>query len=321
MATTNLYTVTNTHAGLRLDKLLQELYKIPFGQIQKLCRTGQVRLDSKRVKGNERVQAGQTLRVPPQVLTFKPEENKTSASKIWRMSQAERKAFINNILYEDDAILVINKPAGKPTQAGSGHSKSMDRLVNGYLGSADGGKIVHRLDKATTGVLVFAKSSPAARSLASQFKHHKTEKIYWALSYGRLPQREGEMLSNLAKSGDSGQEKMHLVTEEEGKPAQTFYRTLAPFGKRLQLLELIPKTGRTHQIRVQLAAAGSPIVGDGKYGGAKLMLSEYKLKSDMFFLHARALHFTHPITGKTMDIVAPVPNHFVEIFELFQFKA
>lgn len=307
----NIYKIPPENADMRLDRLLQHLKpELGFGPMQKLCRTGQVRLDGKRVKGKERVEAGQELRLPPYFLQQdeKPEEQ-TLSSKDWAWMQKA-------VIYRDDDMIVLNKPAGIPVQAGSGHSRSLDRLMNAFCAPLKP-RLVHRLDKATTGVLVFALNRESAAALTKQFASRDAQKTYLAVVSGATLEAEGVLDFALEKTAaDDGYEQMKAVhnkrhaVEVRGQQARTVYKRLKRTGD-YQLVEAKPETGRTHQIRAHFATVGAPIVGDSKYGGQDY---KYKNKNTML-LHARHLQLRHPKKPEDLKITAPLPAAFEEFFQ------
>ena len=302
------FVVKAEHANMRLDRMVQEVCKVGFGLVQKLCRKGAIKLDGKSVKGNERLQVGQVLRVPD---LYEQEEDTQVA--VVHFSPADVKMLKDAVLYEDDELLIINKPYGWPVQAGTGQNKSLDRLAMVVWPQYEP-RLVHRLDRDTTGCLMFAKTREAATRLANDFKIGNIQKIYWAVVQGHLADPQGEIDFALSKDRQSGhKEKMHVRDGEEGLAALTFYKRIDQ-RKDLHWLEVRPATGRTHQIRAHLSAIGTPLLGDGKYGDSgNQRLSDGKRAK--LFLHAREVHFTHPATGKEKVVKAPIPQHFVELFE------
>jgi 23S rRNA pseudouridine955/2504/2580 synthase len=298
--------------GMRLDRLVQEACSVGFGLVQKLCRKGAIKLDGKKVKGNERVTAGQVLRLPD--LYEAPETDRDAPVSF---SPADKKMLLEAVLYEDDELLIINKPYGWPVQAGTGQNKSIDRLAM-VVWPQHEPRLVHRLDRDTTGCLMLAKTREVATRLSSNFKHGDIQKIYWAVVQGHLADPQGEIDFALSKDRFTGHnEKMHV--REEGLAALTYYKRIDQ-RKDLHWLEVRPATGRTHQIRAHLSAIGTPILGDGKYGdGDNQRLTDGKRAK--LFLHAREVHFDHPVTGKGKIVKAPMPQHFTELFEQMRWKA
>jgi 23S rRNA pseudouridine955/2504/2580 synthase len=308
-------TVKPDQANLRLDRLVQEVCGVGFGLVQKLCRKGAIKLDGKKVKGNERLQAGQVIRLPD---LYEAPEAENKAAEV-RFSPAEVKMLKDAVLFEDDSLVVVNKPYGWPVQAGTGQNKSLDRLaIVAWPGVEP--RLVHRLDRDTTGCLIFAKTREVATQLSRDFKEGDIQKIYWAVVQGHLADPSGEIDFALNKDRQSGhKEKMHVRDGEEGLAALTYYKRIDQ-RKDLHWLEVRPATGRTHQIRAHLSAIGTPILGDGKYGDSgNQRLSDGKRAK--LFLHAREVHFNHPVTGKEKVVKAPMPEHFVALFEQMRWQA
>lgn len=310
------YKIKRNEDGSRLDKVLMEAFNgVTFGMIQKMCRKGQVRLDGKRVKGNERVSSGQEVRIPPMFLNA-AETAAEAPKQIQPLSKEDKRVVENNIIHEDKDIVVINKPYGLPVQAGSGHSRSLDRLLVSYYDGICNPKLVHRLDKTTTGCVLIAKSRDIASKLSASFQKRHMEKTYWAIVQGRLREKEGKITARLIKGDVQGYEQMY-EDEERGQKAETSYRTIASTGK-YHWLEVKPKTGRTHQIRAHLASIGAPIVGDTKYGGKRLTTEAENIPADRIYLHAREISCDVDELGH-LRFDAGLPDHFMKAFKLFSF--
>lgn len=280
--------------GQRLDRYLKKHFPhVPFGQMQKLLRTGQVRVDGKRAKGDARLGAGQELRLPPMLANAEVAEKTTDAK--------DRDFIRNLVIYEDEDLIAINKPAGLAVQGGSGIARHVDGMLD-HLSGANGvrPRLVHRLDKETSGVLLLARSAEAARRLAAAFSGRDVEKTYWAITAPAPRDDSGRIDAPLAK-GESGpaMEKM-MEDEDTGKAAITDYRVLNR-SKDAALVAFHPLTGRTHQIRVHASIVGAPLWGDQKYGGEK---------GKSFFLHARELVLEHPKKGGNLRLCAPLPDAF-----------
>ncbi len=312
--TTNTYTFKDEDAGQRIDKALLHMFpQLNFTAVNKLCRKGQIRLDGKRVKGNERIEVGQVVKFPPALTQQADAENNEEG--LITLTPAERKWLKGLILFQDDHLLIINKPAGLPVQAGSGHTRSLDRLMVALVEDAKP-RLVHRLDKATTGTLVFALSRKAAAMMASQFAERDTDKTYLAVVQGAPLESEGVIDFALKKTtvAETGNERVRAVKNNKegmtGDEASTAYKRLARKG-HMQLIEAKPLTGRTHQIRAHFSTMGAPLYGDVKYGGDAF---KHGNKARMF-LHAYRLSFAHPETGKAMTIKAPLPDYFDEYLD------
>lgn len=280
--------------GQRLDRFLKKHFPhIAFGQMQKLLRTGQVRVDGKRAKGETRLEKGQELRLPPML------SNTQVATKT---SDKKDQVFIKSlVIFEDEDLVAINKPAGLAVQGGSGIAKHIDGMLDGLTG-ANGvrPKLVHRLDKDTSGVLLMARSAETARRLAESFSGRDVEKIYWAITSPAPKDNEGRIDAPLAK-GESGSAMEKMMEDDTvGKSAITDYVVKAR-GQNAGLVEFHPLTGRTHQIRVHASIIGCPLWGDEKYDGAR---------GKTFFLHARELVLEHPKKGGNLRLSAPLPDAF-----------
>lgn len=283
-----------------------------FGLVQKLCRKGAIKLDGQTVKGNERVAVGQKLRLPDLYETPDAEGGAPV-----HFSRADIQMMRDAVLYDDDALLIINKPYGWPVQAGTGQHKSLDRLAL-IVWPEQEIRLVHRLDRDTTGCLLLAKTREVATRLSSHFKHGDIQKIYWAVVQGHLADPRGEINFALSKDRDTGHnEKMHV--RADGQSALTFYQRL-DHRKQLHWLEVRPATGRTHQIRAHLAAIGTPLLGDGKYGDSDNQKMTDGTRAKLF-LHAREVHFIHPTTGKETIVTATIPQHFADLFKQMQWQA
>ena len=289
-------TIRASDEGLRLDRFLRNLYpNLPQSVIAKWCRKGEIRLDSKRVTPDVRVRKGQDLRLPP-LPDFVTSEDRKKKEK--PLSQKEKTVLNDLIIYQDNDLIVINKPAGLAVQGGTKTSKHIDRLLDSIprIGG-ERAKIVHRLDKETSGLLLIARSRTVASKLMNMFKRRDIHKMYTAVIDGRLPKSSGIIDLPLGR-GEKGNVQVDL---RDGKPALTAYRvalTLADKGTRV---ELNPETGRMHQLRVHLAYHGCPIRGDRRYGGRE---------ATRMYLHATQLDFKHPVTNKDMSFTAPLPEGF-----------
>lgn len=312
MAGVEVVTVSEDEADLRLDRWFRKRYpELGHGRLQKLLRTGQVRVDGKRAGAGDRLVSGQAVRVPP----LKIEGAPPPAESAPRPLAPRDAAFIQDlVLYRDDSVIVLNKPPGLAVQGGTGTTRHIDGLLDGL---ADGGprpKLVHRLDRDTSGLLVLARTDRAARRLTEAFRGRDVQKLYWAIVMGRPLHPAGLIDQKLAKlPGAKGE----VVAEADfGKPAQTRYWTVQGASKLAAWLALVPLTGRTHQLRVHCATAlETPILGDGKYGGAR---SRPAGAPDGLMLHARELALPHP-DGGTLRLVAPPPDQLLAAFDWLGF--
>lgn len=298
---------------VRLDRWLRRrLPHVGYGQLAKWLRTGQIRVDGKRAKPNHRLTPGQTIRLPPISAEMEaPREASANASAkpVDAGDAADLQALV---LYRDDAIIALNKPSGLAVQGGSKTSHHLDGMLDALrFGAADRPRLVHRLDKDTSGVLLLARDAETARRMTAQFRERAVIKVYWALVVGVPPVGEGRIDMPLLKSGGQGGEKMR-PDKEGGQSAVTRYAMIDNVGQKAAWLSLNPLTGRTHQLRAHCVVLGTPIVGDGKYGGKEAFIPGLANK---LHLHARSVTFPHPTSGARMDIVAPLSGQCVESWE------
>ena len=299
--------------GIRLDRWFKRHFPgLTHGRLEKLLRTGQVRVDGKRAKAGDRLSEGQVLRLPPQI-SHAPEAPRTAA--------AVQGSLQDYVLHMDGAVIVLNKPAGLATQGGSGLTKHIDGMLDSLMfEKRQRPRLVHRLDRDTSGVLVVARTVPAAAALAKSLAQRDAAKVYWALTRGVPKQKRGTIKAALAKEGGHGphgrDERMAVSTSQEAQRAITDYAVLGQAGEEFAWVAAKPVTGRTHQIRVHLASLGTPIVGDFKYGGAE---SRGKgAVADRLHLHARSIDIAHPDGGR-LRVTAPLPEHMRKSWELFGF--
>ncbi|EIZ78613.1 ribosomal large subunit pseudouridine synthase C [Novosphingobium sp. Rr 2-17] len=290
--------------GVRLDRWFKRhLPQVGFAIVSRWARTGQIRVDGKRAEVDTRLVAGQTLRVPPGG-EIKPGGNAPRPRK--PLTEEELELADSMVLTQDRAAIVLNKPPGLATQGGTGTHAHVDGLLDAYAASGPRPRLVHRLDKDTSGVLLIARSAGSAAFFSKRFSGRTARKIYWALVVGVPGIHDGMIELPIAKQPGTGGEKMH-VDKEAGQVARTRYRVIDRAGNSAAWVELHPLTGRTHQLRVHMAAIGHPIVGDGKYGGQEAFLSGSI--SRKMHLHARRLIIEHP-DGVPLDVTAPLPEHF-----------
>lgn len=316
MSSVSHFRIEEKDAGMRLDRWFKrELPELSFGQLSKLLRTGQVRVSGKRAKGGTRLEAGDQVRIPP--LGTVPAAKSTKPSKpLKSLNKEDIQEICGMVIYQDKEIIVLNKPAGLAVQGGTGTNRHIDGML-GALGDRKGAerpKLVHRLDKDTSGLLVVARTAPAARILTRAFREKQCRKIYWALVRGVPKILEGKIDAPLEKGfADGAKEKMQIT--EDGKKALTYYKVLDQAAPEASWLALIPETGRTHQLRAHLAHIGHPVIGDGKYGGAQAHLSGL---SSRLHLHAAALSLPRP-KGAVGRFTAPLPVHMAKSFETLGF--
>ncbi|KWV90347.1 RluA family pseudouridine synthase [Erythrobacter sp. YT30] len=313
------FTVSDDDDGIRLDRWFKRnLPQIGFATVSRWARTGQVRVDGKRTKPEDRLTAGQTLRVPPGGKGKPGGKPPRKRRELTPEDIAEARAMV---IRETPSALVLNKPPGLATQGGSKQNRHVDGLLDAFVDDDETPRprLVHRLDKDTSGVLLIAKTPGSAASYSKRFSGRSARKVYWALVVGRPEVSEGTIDAPLAKQPGTGGEKMH-VDEEGGAPAKTRYRVVDRASDRASWVELEPLTGRTHQLRVHMAAIGHPIVGDGKYGGPDAFLTG--AISRKMHLHARRLIIGTPEskgTGGKLDVTADLPEHFAASMEALGF--
>ena len=300
---------------LRLDRWFQRYYGgLSHGRLQKLLRTGQVRVDGKRAKSNSRIRSGQIIRIPPL------DAEKSGSRQKQRVTEADCSFIQGLVLFEDESVFALNKPAGLAVQGGSGTKRHLDGMLAGLVGDGvDRPKLVHRLDKDTSGVLLIARSALVADRLGKQFQRSEVRKQYWALVAGVPSMRQGEIDLPLMKSGGRGQERVS-VDESNGKHATTRYEVIENAARECSWLVLFPETGRTHQLRVHLAAIGHPIIGDGKYGGEEAFLDGVDIAEKMH-LHARHIEFSHPTKAGKLSVTAPLTDHMMASWQFFGLNA
>lgn len=293
--------VAADEAGIRLDRWFRRHFPdLPHGRLEKLLRGGQIRVDSARVRAGTRLHAGQRVRVPPL-----SEAAARSAPAPAPALDAEAASDLRRrVLYRDDELLVIDKPPGLAVQGGSGVSRHLDAMLDALrFGAHQRPRLVHRLDKDTSGALLLARGPGPAARLAAAFRARAVRKLYWALVVGAPPATRGTIDIPLAKRRVRGGERMAVGA---GRGARTRYAVIARVG-RATWLALEPVTGRTHQLRAHLAAIGAPVQGDGKYGGRAAFLPACEV-APRLHLHAREIAL-EGAPGRTLRFVAPLPAH------------
>lgn len=325
MSSVQIIQIASDDEGQRLDRWLKKKFpQLTQGAVEKMCRTGQLRIDGGRVKAATRIEGGQEVRVPPlpSAATPKPKDDTP------HIPENDQKMIQEAVLWRDEHIIALNKPPGLPSQGGSGQgNRHVDGLTGALMfGYKDRPKLVHRLDKDTSGVLLLARTDRIARALSEAFRSRTTRKIYWAAVAGVPNPKMGTIRFGLVKAGGHGRggegEKMVAIhprdipSTEGAKRATTDYAVLDALGTRASWCALVPITGRTHQLRAHMAELGHPIVGDGKYGGSgQENLGDgwgAQLGGDIsrkLHLHARSLTFDHPITKRRITLTAPLPDH------------
>jgi 23S rRNA pseudouridine955/2504/2580 synthase len=295
-------TVAKSEADWRFDRWCKTHFPdLPFGRMQKLLRTGQFRLDGKRIDASSRLMPGQVVRIPP--LPIEPDVPLLQPKPSQMPSERDAAMMRSLVIHEDDALLAIAKPAGLAVQGGSGTTRHVDGLMQLFLDkNGEKPRLVHRLDRDTSGVLVLAKTAAAARSLSFAFQQHKIRKLYWAVVVGRPKRDVGVIDLALEKGGGAGREKMTASESDEARHARTAFRVLEANAKVAAWLGLMPLTGRTHQLRAHCALSGFPILGDGKYGGKDAHPTGAPSE---LALHARELDLPHPDGGRLRLVAEP----------------
>jgi 23S rRNA pseudouridine955/2504/2580 synthase len=311
--------VGEDETGMRLDRWFKAHYPgLGFGHLQKLLRSGQVRVDGGRAKADTRLQPGQTVRVPPLDVDRKGAAPLTARTM---RGQEDGDLLAQMLLHEDDKVFVFNKPSGLAVQGGSGVTRSVDSMLEAWRNKkGEKPRLVHRLDRDTSGVLVVARTRLAAMKLAEAFRARETKKTYWALVKGVPKKREDRISSWLVKEQTPDGDRVRVARhgEDGADHAVSYYRVIEQAGQNLAWLEMEPYTGRTHQLRVHALHIGTPIIGDPKYyvedpnwefpGGMQKRLH----------LHARRIIIPHP-SGGQLDVTAPLPPHMVQSWNLLGF--
>jgi len=311
--------------GIRLNRWCKQyVSEMPFGLMQKLLRKGAIRVNGVRATADQRLRGGQVVRIPileKRESTTQEDGDKKRALSEEKLKNAAHKWLEDTVIYENNYLVVINKPHGLASQGGSKVKLSVDVLMP-YIAHMDGGntpRLVHRLDKDTSGVMLLGKTGAATRELTEVFRERDVKKIYWAIIKGVPRERQGKINLPLALRSEGGREEKVRVDEAGGKKSTTFYKVIETAGNKLSWVMLMPHTGRKHQLRVHMDAIGHPIVGDGKYGGAEAFITGVEQK-----LHLHARRVVCPsvqVKGKQLDVCAPLPPHMQKTWELFDFNA
>jgi 23S rRNA pseudouridine955/2504/2580 synthase len=314
--------VTAGESDVRLDRWFKRRFpELNHGKLEKLLRTGQVRVDGARAKANTRLQTGQVIRVPPfEAKAAMPDA--PQGARVVKVSDQDAAFVQRMVLYKDDDLIALNKPPGLAVQGGTKTAKHLDGMLDALrFGSEERPRLVHRLDRDTSGVIVIARTAKSAAVLAKSFQSRDMQKVYWALVKGHPEHPAGTITAALAKSGAAGKERMEW-DKEDGKSAVTDYRVVDTAARKITWLELMPRTGRTHQLRAHCMLIRTPILGDGKYAVAQpdpdqIMDLHDGLLSDVadrMCLHARALVIERP-GRKPLSLTAPLPKHMKDAFK------
>lgn len=319
LKTVELKKVDADESGMRLDRWFKVHYPgLGFGQLQKLLRSGQIRLDGGRAKSDTRVQPGQVIRVPP--LNVDEKNTGPLTSRTIR-NQGDGEVLSQMLLYEDPKVFVFNKPAGLAVQGGSGVTRHVDGMLEAWRNKrGEKPRLVHRIDRDTSGILVVARTRSAAQALTGSFRERDTKKTYWALVRG-VPRKSQDKISTwLVKETSPDGDRMRVCThgEPDSDHAVSHYRVIDTAGRSVAWLEMEPYTGRTHQLRVHAAHMDNPIIGDPKYFFADQNWVLPGGIQNRLHLHARRIRIPNP-AGGIIDVFAPLPPHMVQSFNLLGF--
>ncbi|MGB8601788.1 MAG: RluA family pseudouridine synthase [Rhizomicrobium sp.] len=318
--TAQVVTIAHDEDGVRVDRWFKRHYPgLTHGRLEKILRTGQVRVDGGRVKAADRLQSGQTVRLPPQLgdttLAVRPRSAEPDMSG---------ESLQDLVIYIDSSVIVLNKPSGLATQGGSGLTRHIDGMLDSLMfEKQQRPRLVHRLDRDTSGVLVVARTVPAAAGLSKSLAERDASKIYWALTCGIPKVKRGLIKAALVKEGGHGprgRDERMMVTNEKtdgAKAAISEYVVMGEAGD-YAWVAVKPLTGRTHQIRVHMASIGTPILGDFKYGGTEVR-GKGELENKLH-LHARSIDIARPDGGR-LNVLAPLPPHMLKSWELFGFDS
>ncbi len=306
--------VSADEGGMRVDRFLEAKFPgLSFSHIQRVIRKGELRVDGKRVDGKDRLAAGQSVRIPPLRLEARPVREDSG--------DAKTRAFLKSItLYEDDDVLVLDKPLGLAVQGGSGITRHVDGLLESLRDKHDQRpRLVHRLDRDTSGCLLVAKTRFAASALAKTFRSRSARKIYWAVVVGVPKPKQGRISTFLAKDEREDESVMRIARhgEEGASHAVTYYAVVDTAAQQLAFVSLKPVTGRTHQLRAHMAHIGHPIIGDQKYFQKENWELPGGIQNRLHLL-ARRIAVPHP-RGGIIDVTAPLPPHMQQSFNLLGF--
>jgi len=320
--------VSPTEDGIRLMRWFARHYpRLSQGEFRKLCRTGQIRINAGRVRGNEILHAGDIVRIPPVATSAAKREERKKEEGGGKFSMSDLEKLRKRIIHDDRDLVAFDKPAGLAVQGGTGIVKSLDKMA-AALFPHDNILLVHRLDRETSGVIVLAKNQRAAQGLAAEFQSKNARKEYLALLSGRVKQKRGTIDNFMTRGRVFDPEEAEVFKAETGlrpQRAVTRYKVLNEIPGILAWVQFMPETGRTHQLRLHAAfSLGAPIVGDALYGGERGQKMETDLRamigSDNLFLFAHQLTFRHPATGKTMTVRAQLPEFMKTVLGLLGFN-
>ncbi len=302
--------VEEKDSDIRLDRWFKRYYPgLRHGALERLLRGKNIRVNGKKATADQHLKTGDEIRIPP----FDEEK-----MHINRDVSEKDAAFIRSlVIYKDKDVIVLNKPAGLAVQGGSKTERHIDGMLDALSEGGERPRLVHRLDKETSGVLVLARTAKAASFLAQAFQTKAARKVYWALVLGKPVKNSGKITAPLLKKSGQGGKEMVFV-DPDGQKAQSLYQVIDTAGGKVSWLALMPLTGRTHQLRVHCQSIGTPILGDVKYG-EKTEVAHSEAFSKFMQLHARALQIPLP-SGKMLKITAQIPHHMKNSFDFFGFS-
>lgn len=301
--------VSDADNDIRLDRWFKRhLPHVSHGLLEKLLRKGDVRINGKKAKSADHVLVGQTIKVWQAAVSVREgiDDAKPKRTTSAAVTPEDAELLQQAVLFKNKDVIVINKPPGLAVQGGTGIRRSVDSILGALrFDASERPKLVHRLDKDTSGVLVLARSAAAAAKLMKAFAGKTAEKTYWALVKGAPEIQQGKIDMPLSKQEEGNVEKV-TIDEKDGRKAVTLYTVLERLSSALAWVELLPITGRTHQLRVHMASIGHPIIGDGKYGGREAFVE------GMDFAHKLHLHARRIVIPGMLDVTAPLPKHMQE---------
>jgi 23S rRNA pseudouridine955/2504/2580 synthase len=309
--------ISEDEAGIRLDRWVKRHYpEINHAYLQKALRKGLIKLGGKKIASNHRLEAGQLLAISSFFLTDSPNPSAAPTKPKPSFTNTQLDAFKESILYRDDAIIVLNKAPGLAVQGGSKIRVSVDAMLDELrFGYSERPKLVHRLDKDTSGILLIARTAAVAAKLTEAFRDKTIQKTYWAVVVGAPRPAVGEVRMAITKAANETGYEQVTADKENSKPALTYYKTLKTVPHAVSWLEMTPVTGKMHQLRVHAQSLGTPILGDGKYGGKNAFIEGVANK---LHLHATKLVLPKGITTQTL-FHAPLPPHMQQTFSFFGF--
>jgi len=311
-------TVTPDEANMRVDRFLEARFPgLSFSHIQRIVRKGELRVNGKRVDSKDRLLAGQSVRIPPLRL-----DTPRASGTLSEAAQKTLDALKSMTLFEDEDVLVLNKPSGLAVQGGSGTTRHVDQMLEAMRDpKGQKPRLVHRIDKETAGCLLVAKTRFAATQLTGSFRHRSARKIYWALVVGVPKPKQGRISTYLARDEGDEETIMRVAAhgDEGASHAVTYYAVVETAGNKLAWVSLKPVTGRTHQLRAHMAHVGHAIIGDPKYFNRENWELPGGLQNRLHLL-ARRIVIPHP-RGGVIDVTAPLPPHMLQSWNLLGLEA